>query len=87
MLGAILTAANSSFQKAMAFCLSLYVKKVKMLLAFIFEQPSYKLPFSVSKIKVMIRLCGCLGSAPLLLTCRKIRFLMTMQIISMLNKK
>ena len=40
MLGAILTATNSSFQKGMTFCLSTYVKKVMKLLAFIFEQPS-----------------------------------------------
>ena len=42
MFGAILTATNSSFQKGMAFCRSTYVKKVMKLLAFIFEQPSYK---------------------------------------------
>ena len=41
MFGAILTAANSSFQKGMTFCRSTYVKKVMKLLAFIFEQPSY----------------------------------------------
>ena len=41
MFGAILKATNSSFQKGMAFCRSIYVKKVKKLLAFIFEQPSY----------------------------------------------
>ena len=43
MFGAILMATNSSFQKGMIFCLSIYVKKVMKLLAFIFEQPSYKL--------------------------------------------
>ena len=43
MFGAILTATNSSFQKCMACCRSIYVKKVMKLLAFIFEQPSYKL--------------------------------------------
>ena len=37
MFGAILKAANSSFE---TFCLSVYVKKVMKLLAFIFEQPS-----------------------------------------------
>ena len=42
MFGAILKATNSSFQKGMTFCRSIYVKKVMMLLAFIFEQPSYK---------------------------------------------
>ena len=41
MFGAILKATNSSFQKGMTFCRSLYVKKVMKLLAFIFEQPSY----------------------------------------------
>ena len=41
MFGAILKATNSSFQKAMPFCRSIYVKKVMKLLAFIFEQPSY----------------------------------------------
>ena len=41
MFGAILKATNSSFQKGMAFCSSIYVKKVMKLLAFIFEQPSY----------------------------------------------
>ena len=35
MSGAILKA------KGMAFCRSIYVKKVMKLLAFIFEQPSY----------------------------------------------
>ena len=41
MLGPILKATNSSFQKGMIFCRSIYVKKVMKLLAFIFEQPSY----------------------------------------------
>ena len=41
MFGAILKATNSSFQKGIAFCCSIYVKKVMKLLAFIFEQPSY----------------------------------------------
>ena len=41
MFGAILKATNSSFQKGMTFCRSIYVKKVMRLLAFIFEQPSY----------------------------------------------
>ena len=42
MFGAILKATNSSFQKGMAFCHCIYVKKVMKLLAFIFEQPSYR---------------------------------------------
>ena len=41
MFGVILKATNSSFQKGMSFCRSIYVKKVMKLLAFIFEQPSY----------------------------------------------
>ena len=41
MFGAILKATNSSFQKGMSFCRSIYAKKVMKLLAFIFEQPSY----------------------------------------------
>ena len=43
MLGAILKATNSSFQKGIVFCRSIYVKKVMKLFAFIFEQPSYKI--------------------------------------------
>ena len=42
MVGVILKATNSSFQKGIAFCLGIYVKKGMKLLAFIFEQPSYK---------------------------------------------
>ena len=42
MFGAILKGTNSSFQEGMTFCHSVYVKKVMKLLAFIFEQPSYK---------------------------------------------
>ena len=41
MFGAILKATNSSFQKGLTFCRSIYVKKVMKLLAFILEQPSY----------------------------------------------
>ena len=41
MFGAILKATNSSFQKGMTFCRSIYVNKVMKPLAFIFEQPSY----------------------------------------------
>ena len=40
MFGAVLKAANSSFQKGMTFCHSIYVKKIMKLLAFIFKQPS-----------------------------------------------
>ena len=38
MFGVILKATNSSFQKDMTFCRSIYMKKVMKLLAFIFEQ-------------------------------------------------
>ena len=41
MFGAIIKGTNSSFQKGMKLCRSIYVKKVMKLLAFIFEQPSY----------------------------------------------
>ena len=41
MSGVIFKATNSSFHKGIAFCRSIYVKKVMKLLAFIFEQPSY----------------------------------------------
>ena len=41
MFGAILKATNSSFQKGMPFCRSIYVKEVMKLLAFIFEQRMY----------------------------------------------
>ena len=49
MFGAILKATNSSFQKGMTFCRSVYVKKVMKLLAFIFEQPSYLFNMLFSK--------------------------------------
>ena len=41
MFGAIVKATHSSFQKGKLFCLSIYMKKVIALLAFIFEKPSY----------------------------------------------
>ena len=41
MFGATLKVTNISFQKGMTFCLTIYVKKVIKLLAFIFELPSY----------------------------------------------
>ena len=43
IFGAILKATISYFQKGMTFCRSIYVKKVMKLLAFIYEQSSYKL--------------------------------------------
>ena len=51
--GAILKATNSSFQKAMIFCRSIFVKKVMKLLAFIFEQPSYKYLTKVADIIIL----------------------------------
>ena len=50
MFGAILKATDSSFQKGMTFCRSIYVKKVMKLLAFIFEQPSY-----LERLKILIK--------------------------------
>ena len=43
MVGVILKATNSSFQKGIVFCRSIHVKKVMKLLAFIFEHPSYSM--------------------------------------------
>ena len=51
MFGAILKATNSSFQKGITFCRSVYVKKVMKLLAFIFEQPLYCNYFLVYQFK------------------------------------
>ena len=51
MFGAIWKARNSSFQKGMTFCRSIYVKKVMRLLAFIFEQPSYTTVEHIKKIE------------------------------------
>ena len=42
MFDAILKATNSSFQKVITFCRRIYVKKVIKLLAFMFEQSSYR---------------------------------------------
>ena len=42
MFGTILKSTNSSLPEGIAFCRSIYVKKVMKLLAFIFEQPSYE---------------------------------------------
>ena len=52
MFGAVLRSTNSSFQKGMTFCRSIYVKKVMKLLAFIFEQPSYSYGFLFNYTKV-----------------------------------
>ena len=47
MFGDILKGTNSYFQKGMTICLSIYLKKVMKLLAFIFEQPSYTLYLAI----------------------------------------
>ena len=54
MFGAILKATNSSFQKGITFCRSIYVKKVMTLLAFIFEQPSYNLNCNISPMQLTL---------------------------------
>ena len=58
MFGAILKVTNSSFQKGMLFCLSIYIKKVMKLLTFIFEQPSFT---RASNIFIQIRSDVLLG--------------------------
>ena len=57
MFGAILKATNSSFQKGMTFCRSIYVKKVMKLLAFIFEQPSYCIYYLLHFSKTLLTHC------------------------------
>ena len=47
--GAILKTTNSSSQKSMLFCLSIYMKKAMKLLAFIFEQPSQLMEMFLKK--------------------------------------
>ena len=47
--GAILKTTNSSTQKSMLFCLSIYMKKAMKLLAFIFEQPSQLMEMFLKK--------------------------------------
>ena len=56
MFGAILKATNSSFQKGMTFCRSIYVKKVMKLLAFIFEQPSYSMQNNLTVCVILFNL-------------------------------
>ena len=55
MFGAILKATNSSFQKGIVFCRSIYVKKVMKLLAFIFEQPSYWSNLHLGALSITIK--------------------------------
>ena len=52
MFCVILKATNSSFQKGMIFCHSIYVKKVMKLPAFIFEQPSYNWSRNFYAVKI-----------------------------------
>ena len=59
MFGAVLKATNSSFQKVMTCCRSIYVKKVMKLFAFIFEQPSY----TCSQDRLLLH-CSTLGCEP-----------------------
>ena len=54
MFGAVVKATNSSFQKGMTFCRSIHVKKVMKLLAFIFEQPSYKFSISLTEFTPLV---------------------------------
>ena len=63
MFGAILKATNSSFQKGIAFCRSIYVKKVMKLLAFIFEQSSYQFK-QVRNYQLIIHMCEKLVPIP-----------------------
>ena len=53
MVGAILKATNSSLQKCMTFCRTIYVKKVMKLLAFILEQTSYEVGFEILNKKYL----------------------------------
>ena len=66
MFGAILKATNSSFQKGMTFCRTIYVNKVMKLLAFIFEQPSYPLHHvSYAPAKFEVATSNGLGEDPI----------------------
>ena len=47
MFHVIVKLTNSSFQKDVIFCHSIYVKKVMKLLACIFEQPPYSVDFNL----------------------------------------
>ena len=60
MIGAIKKVTNSSFQKCMTFCRSIYMNKVMKLLAFIFEQPSYSVRFLIHLIRSNIKLYSLL---------------------------
>ena len=54
MVDVMLKATNGSFQKGMTFCLSIYVKKIMKLLAFIFEQPSYNKDYEKRKSTMLL---------------------------------
>ena len=62
MFGAILKATNSSFQKGMTFCRSIFVEKVMKLLAFIFEHPSYSYHVNINKLPYCDRYLILIGS-------------------------
>ena len=53
MFGAISNATNSSFQRGITFCRSIYVKKIMKLFASIFEQPSYAKNVKILKVGVI----------------------------------
>ena len=59
MFNVILKTTNSSFPKKLLLCLSIYLKKVIKLLAFIFQQPSYDILFllNIFAIYVLMKLC------------------------------
>ena len=54
MFDAILKTTNSSFQRGMTFCRSIYVMKVMTLLALIFEQPSYLMILFLPKFMINV---------------------------------
>ena len=61
MFGANLKATNSSFQKGMTFCRSIYKERVMKLLAFIFKQPLYaRLGFDQRSKTAMVKHVSCL---------------------------
>ena len=54
MFGAILKATNSSFQKGMTFCPSIYVKKVMKLLASYLNSPRMSKPEFGTKFSTVL---------------------------------
>ena len=59
MFDDILKVTKSSFLKGMTFCRSKYVKKFMKLLAFIFEQPSYRPKSDCRRLVALVWLCPC----------------------------